>query len=63
VTDAHIAAEIGEIFSGRVAGRTSHDEITVYKSLGHAVQDIAALAYAYRKRIATSAPGATASIS
>lgn len=41
VADAHIAAEIGEVFAGAAPGRTSPDEITVYKSLGHAVQDLA----------------------
>ncbi|CAL1691473.1 Delta(1)-pyrroline-2-carboxylate reductase [Brevundimonas subvibrioides] len=38
----HIAAEIGAVLAGTVAGRTRADDITVYKSLGHAVQDIAA---------------------
>ncbi len=47
VTDAHIAAEIGEVLSGAKPGRTARDEITVYKSLGHAVQDIAAVAWIY----------------
>lgn len=45
VTDAHIVAEIGEVLAGLKPGRTSEDEITVYKSLGHAVQDIAATAW------------------
>src|SRR5262249_36336559 len=38
VGDAHIVAEIGEVFAGTKPGRTSPTEITVYKSLGHAVQ-------------------------
>lgn len=42
VGEDHIAAEIGAILSGAATGRTHRDEITVYKSLGHAVQDIAA---------------------
>lgn len=42
VTEAHIAAEIGEVILGRAAGRTREDEITVYKSLGVSAQDIAA---------------------
>ncbi|HEY2358235.1 MAG TPA: ornithine cyclodeaminase family protein [Phenylobacterium sp.] len=45
VEDAHIAAEIGEVFAGAAPGRTSADEITVYKSLGHAVQDLAVTAW------------------
>ncbi|MEH3158361.1 MAG: ornithine cyclodeaminase family protein [Sphingomonas taxi] len=44
VGDDHIAAEIGAVIAGTVPGRTHADEITVYKSLGHIVQDLAALA-------------------
>jgi alanine dehydrogenase len=36
------AVELGEILGGRHPGRTSDDEITVYKSMGHAVEDAAA---------------------
>ncbi|MCE3284535.1 MAG: ornithine cyclodeaminase [Steroidobacteraceae bacterium] len=42
VTDDHVVAEIGEVLLGRVPGRRSADEITMYKSLGHIVQDLAA---------------------
>jgi ornithine cyclodeaminase len=48
VTDDHIVAEIGEVLLGRVPGRTGVDDITLYKSLGHAVQDLAAAAHLYR---------------
>jgi len=41
ITDDHIVAEIGQVLAGDVAGRRSEDEITVYKSLGHVVQDLA----------------------
>ncbi len=41
IGDEHIVAEIGQILSGEIAGRRSADEITVYKSLGHIVQDLA----------------------
>jgi ornithine cyclodeaminase/alanine dehydrogenase-like protein (mu-crystallin family) len=47
VSDAHVVAEIGEVFAGLKPGRTSATEITVYKSLGHAVQDLAATAWLY----------------
>lgn len=46
--EAHIAAEIGEVLAGARPGRTSDDEITLYKSLGHAAQDLAAAAWLYR---------------
>ncbi|TCM15415.1 ornithine cyclodeaminase [Novosphingobium sp. PhB165] len=49
VTDAHIVAEIGEVLLGRVAGRENGEQITLYKSLGHAVQDLAAAAHIYAK--------------
>ena len=41
IGDDHIVAEIGEILAGHVVGRRTADEITVYKSLGHVVQDLA----------------------
>lgn len=37
----HIVAELGEVVSGAVPGRTSDDEITLFKSVGHAAQDVA----------------------
>jgi ornithine cyclodeaminase/alanine dehydrogenase-like protein (mu-crystallin family) len=41
VTDDHIAGEIGEVLTGKIEGRQSDEQITVYKSLGHIVQDLA----------------------
>jgi len=41
VGDEHIVAEIGQVLAGEIPGRRSADEITVYKSLGHVVQDLA----------------------
>jgi alanine dehydrogenase len=35
----HIHAEVGELVEGNKAGRTSSDELTLYKSVGVAVQD------------------------
>ncbi len=56
VTDAHIAAEIGEVYAGTAPGRTDPDQITVYKSLGHAVQDLAVTAWLYAQALERSAP-------
>lgn len=42
ITEAHIAGEIGEVLAGQKAGRTREDEITVYKSVGVAAQDLGA---------------------
>jgi ornithine cyclodeaminase/alanine dehydrogenase-like protein (mu-crystallin family) len=41
IDDGHIVAEIGEVLARDVVGRRSASEITVYKSLGHVVQDLA----------------------
>jgi alanine dehydrogenase len=38
------AVELGEVLAGTRPGRTSDDQITVYKSMGHAVEDAAAAA-------------------
>jgi len=41
IGDDHILAEIGQVLAGEIEGRRSAEEITVYKSLGHVVQDLA----------------------
>jgi ornithine cyclodeaminase/alanine dehydrogenase-like protein (mu-crystallin family) len=41
IDDSHIVAEIGQVLAGEIEGRRSAEEITVYKSLGHVVQDLA----------------------
>lgn len=41
VVDEHVVAEIGQVLAGEIEGRRSPEEITVYKSLGHIVQDLA----------------------
>jgi ornithine cyclodeaminase len=41
IGDEHVVAEIGQVLAGEIDGRRSADEITVYKSLGHVVQDLA----------------------
>jgi len=45
----HIAGEIGEVLLGKVAGRTSPEEITVFESLGLAIEDLAAVNHVYRR--------------
>lgn len=53
VDQGHVKGEIGEVLSGSVPGRSSDDQITIYKSLGHAAQDIA-LAHALLLRAGKS---------
>lgn len=45
VEDSHVVGEIGEVFAGRIAGRENDVQLTIYKSLGHVVQDLAAATY------------------
>ncbi|MCH8978212.1 MAG: ornithine cyclodeaminase family protein, partial [Armatimonadetes bacterium] len=47
--DDHVRAELGEVLAGRAEGRKSDEEITLFKSLGIAVEDLAAAHYIYRK--------------
>jgi ornithine cyclodeaminase len=49
IDDAHIVAEIGEVLLGRASGRTASTDITLYKSLGHIVQDLAAATYVHAR--------------
>lgn len=44
-----IAAELGEVLTGAKPGRTSEDEITLFKSIGVAIEDVAVAALAYEK--------------
>lgn len=44
MTEDHIVAEIGEVAAGKIQARTSDEEITFFKSVGVAVQDLAAAA-------------------
>jgi ornithine cyclodeaminase len=60
VSDSHVLGEIGEVLNGKVAGRTGNHDITVYKSLGVAAQDMAAARVIYdramRDGIGTTVP-------
>jgi alanine dehydrogenase len=47
--DRSIGTELGEVLLGRGAGRQSRDEITVYKAMGHACEDMAAASLVYRR--------------
>ena len=51
VTEGHIIGEIGEVIEASIKGRTSSQDITVYKSLGVAAQDLAAAHWLYDKSL------------
>jgi ornithine cyclodeaminase/alanine dehydrogenase-like protein (mu-crystallin family) len=45
----HIRAELGEVVAGMAAGRTNGDEITIFESLGIAIEDLAAADHVVRR--------------
>jgi alanine dehydrogenase len=45
----HIAGELGELLAGRVSGRETDAGVTLFKSLGMAVEDVAAAHLAYSR--------------
>ena len=49
VGEDHLLGEIGEVFAGTLPGRTGADDVTLYKSLGSIVQDLAAGWYLVRR--------------
>jgi ornithine cyclodeaminase/alanine dehydrogenase-like protein (mu-crystallin family) len=51
----HIRAELGEVLIGTHEGRRSADELTVFKSLGLAAEDLAAAEHAYARARETGA--------
>ncbi len=53
--DAATLTEVGEVLAGTRPGRTSDDEITVYKSTGHAVEDAATARLVYDRALAEGA--------
>jgi alanine dehydrogenase len=52
ITEDDIAGEIGQVVAGKMAGRTSDDEITVFDSTGIALQDSATVPLEYERAVA-----------
>jgi alanine dehydrogenase len=52
IGEQHILGEIGDLLLGKVAGRRDAAEITLFKSLGLAVEDLAAADHIYRRALA-----------
>lgn len=52
VDDDHIVGEVGEVLAGKIQGRTSDEEITLFKSVGLAIEDLAAAKHVYDKAVA-----------
>lgn len=51
ITMEHVRAEIGEVLAGAKQGRSRPDEITMYKSVGIAVQDVATAQLVYQRAL------------
>jgi len=51
----HIRAELGEVVIGAAPGRSSDDELTIFRSMGLAVEDLAAAEYVLERAQATGA--------
>jgi ornithine cyclodeaminase len=52
ITAGHIKGELGELLLGRVLARVSEDEVTLFKSLGLAIEDVAAAQHIHQQGIA-----------
>ncbi len=50
IDDDHLLGEIGQVMSGAIAGRVSDDDVTMYKSLGSIVQDLAGAWHLHSRR-------------
>ena len=53
IGDDHVIGELGEVVVGSVEGRTSAEQITVFESLGLAIEDLAAANHIYRRAVET----------
>ncbi len=51
ISDAHIVGEIGELLLGSIPGRRSETELTLFKSLGIAIEDLAAAQHVLRRAV------------
>jgi ornithine cyclodeaminase/alanine dehydrogenase-like protein (mu-crystallin family) len=52
--DAQAATELGEVILGQRPGRVNDREVTVYKAMGHAIEDLVAAEIAYRGAVASA---------
>lgn len=52
ITDDHILGELADVLSGVVPAREDHTDITLFKSLGLAIEDVAAARRIYEKSVA-----------
>jgi ornithine cyclodeaminase len=55
ISPDHIVGEVGELLTGRVTGRRDDRDITLFKSLGLAVEDLASASYVYEQAVRAGA--------
>jgi ornithine cyclodeaminase len=48
----HLVGELGEVLAGRLPGRTTNEEVVIFKPLGQAVEDVSAAQLAYNRACA-----------
>jgi len=51
IGEGHIRGQLGDLLVGRISGRQNDREITLFKSVGLAIEDLAAADYIYRKAL------------
>jgi ornithine cyclodeaminase/alanine dehydrogenase-like protein (mu-crystallin family) len=54
-SQSHVLGELGEVVLGRVEGRTNDNDITIFKSLGMAVEDVVSADLVFRRALETGA--------
>lgn len=55
IDDTHLLGEIGEVFVGKLAGRLSRNDLTIFESLGIALEDLAAAHEIHRRALENGA--------
>ncbi|HXG88929.1 MAG TPA: ornithine cyclodeaminase family protein [Vicinamibacterales bacterium] len=53
--EGHVIGELGDVVLGRLDGRTNDEQVTVFKSLGMAVEDVVAADLVFQKALDTGA--------
>jgi len=54
ITEDHVIGELGELLTGKIKGRETDDDITLFKSLGLAIEDLASGYFVYEKALECS---------
>jgi len=55
IDDAHLLGDLGDVFLGKIPGRLSHDDITIFESLGVAMEDLASAHFIHRRAVESGA--------